>query len=266
MANQYMNASNNAAASATTPATTTPAPTTAGAAATTDANQSTSNNVSPPPSSIGGQNSQARGNTQTHPTTATHTRSTPRPHVHLAQQAMQGGFDPFLPCNSHHVTHRRRLQAHITTASATQNLGANMANHTMRTATTTAATSGSGSSNNAATTANNNTQQNSGQTANGSNNDNFASMIISGLMNTVRSAAFAHINNLQDINGEVIVASIPRSNNRSGATSSTTPSSANAAPVAGGGSSNNTTATTGQSRGSIQLETNLPAFRNSLVI
>lgn len=46
---------------------------------------------------------QARGNTATNPTTATHTRSTPRPHVHLAQQAMQAGFDPFLPCNSHHV-------------------------------------------------------------------------------------------------------------------------------------------------------------------
>lgn len=51
------------------------------------------------------QNSQARGNTQTNPTTATHTRSTSRPHVHLAQHAMQG-FDPFLPCNSHHVTSR----------------------------------------------------------------------------------------------------------------------------------------------------------------
>lgn len=53
-------------------------------------------------------NSQARGNTQTHPTTATQTRSTSRPHEHLAQHAMQG-FDPFLPCNSHHI-HRRRVQ------------------------------------------------------------------------------------------------------------------------------------------------------------
>ncbi|CAG9856439.1 unnamed protein product [Phyllotreta striolata] len=57
-----------------------------------------------------GQNSQARGNTQTHPTTSTYTRSTPRPHVHLAQQAMQGGFDPFLPCNSHHISRRNRTQ------------------------------------------------------------------------------------------------------------------------------------------------------------
>lgn len=54
-----------------------------------------------------GQNSQARGNTQTNPTTSTQTRSTARPHVHLSSHAMQG-FDPFLPCNSHHVAPRRR--------------------------------------------------------------------------------------------------------------------------------------------------------------
>lgn len=52
-------------------------------------------------------NSQARVNTQTHPTTATQTRSTARPHVHLAQHTMQG-FDPFLPCNSHHIRRRRQ--------------------------------------------------------------------------------------------------------------------------------------------------------------
>ncbi|KAJ9592525.1 hypothetical protein L9F63_015798, partial [Diploptera punctata] len=54
-----------------------------------------------------GQNSQARGNTATHPTTSTQTRSTSRPHVHLAPATVQGlgstNFDPFLPCNSHHV-------------------------------------------------------------------------------------------------------------------------------------------------------------------
>lgn len=55
-------------------------------------------------------NSQARSNTQTHPTTSTQTRSTPRPHVHLAQHTMQG-FDPFLPCNSHHI--RRRRIGHV---------------------------------------------------------------------------------------------------------------------------------------------------------
>lgn len=67
-----------------------------------------------------GQNSQARGNTQTHPTTSTHTRSTARPHVHLSQHAMQG-FDPFLPCNSHHVTPRRRFQARNLQAQSNQN-------------------------------------------------------------------------------------------------------------------------------------------------
>uniref|UniRef100_A0A1Y1L7K7 Large proline-rich protein BAG6 n=1 Tax=Photinus pyralis TaxID=7054 RepID=A0A1Y1L7K7_PHOPY len=70
------------------------------------------------------QNSQARGNTQTQPTTATHTRSTPRPHVHLAQHAMQG-FDPFLPCNSHHVTRRR--QQHQTIGVTTAPTGTNQA-------------------------------------------------------------------------------------------------------------------------------------------
>ncbi|XP_050292719.1 large proline-rich protein bag6-B isoform X2 [Anthonomus grandis grandis] len=49
-----------------------------------------------------GQPSQARS-TQTNPTTATHTRSTSRPHVHMTQQRVQGGFDPFLPCHSHHI-------------------------------------------------------------------------------------------------------------------------------------------------------------------
>lgn len=59
-----------------------------------------------------GQNSQARGNTATHPTTSTQTRSTSRPHVHLAPATMQGlvtsSFDPFLPCNSHHIRSRAR--------------------------------------------------------------------------------------------------------------------------------------------------------------
>lgn len=69
------------------------------------ANQTPQANVSS--SQPTGQNSQARGNTSTNPTTSTHTRTSSRPHVHLAQHAMQG-FDPFLPCNSHHVTNRRR--------------------------------------------------------------------------------------------------------------------------------------------------------------
>lgn len=53
--------------------------------------------------------SQARS-TQTNPTTATHTRSTARPHVHMTQQAIQGGFDPFLHCYSHHVSQQTRPQ------------------------------------------------------------------------------------------------------------------------------------------------------------
>ncbi|XP_046395611.1 large proline-rich protein BAG6 isoform X2 [Ischnura elegans] len=60
----------------------------------------------------GGQNSQARGNTATHPTTSTQTRSTSRPHVQLAPAALQGlganSFDPFLPCSSHHLSSPRR--------------------------------------------------------------------------------------------------------------------------------------------------------------
>ncbi|XP_045462637.1 large proline-rich protein BAG6 isoform X2 [Harmonia axyridis] len=53
------------------------------------------------------QNSQARGNNQTNPTSSTQTRSTPRPHVHLHHQNIPSGFDPYLPCHSHHVNRRR---------------------------------------------------------------------------------------------------------------------------------------------------------------
>lgn len=85
-----------AAATATTTEPSAPPSTETTSTATTSASNQTAGS---------GQNSQARGNTQTNPTTSTHTRSTSRPHVHLAQHAMQG-FDPFLPCNSHHVTSR----------------------------------------------------------------------------------------------------------------------------------------------------------------
>lgn len=90
-------------------------PSTTAATTATPASSTTTTSDSSQASSTAGaarttpfQNSQARGNTQTQPTTATHTRSTARPHVHLSQHAMQG-FDPFLPCNSHHVTPRRRI-------------------------------------------------------------------------------------------------------------------------------------------------------------
>lgn len=87
---------------------------------TSSENTSSSTNSSQTSSNTGSNiNSQARSNTQTHPTTSTQTRSTPRPHVHLAQHTMQG-FDPFLPCNSHHIRRRRVGQ------NLTQNAGINV--------------------------------------------------------------------------------------------------------------------------------------------
>uniref|UniRef100_A0A8D8WC05 Large proline-rich protein BAG6 n=1 Tax=Cacopsylla melanoneura TaxID=428564 RepID=A0A8D8WC05_9HEMI len=55
------------------------------------------------------ESTQARVNTQTHPTTSTQTRSTSRPQIHLARtiQNHLRTFDPFLPCNSHHIRNRR---------------------------------------------------------------------------------------------------------------------------------------------------------------
>ncbi|CAG2061822.1 unnamed protein product, partial [Timema podura] len=70
-----------------------------------------------PGAGVPGQNSQARGNTATHPTTSTQTRSTSRPHVHLApamQSFANSYFDPFLLCNSHHIRiSRRRLRSQL---------------------------------------------------------------------------------------------------------------------------------------------------------
>lgn len=95
-----------------------PTTTSAPAASSAESTQSSVHSTTQPV----GQNSQARGNTQTNPTTATSTRSTPRPHVHLAQQAMQGGFDPFLPCNSHHISRHRApvIPANVATSSSSQ--------------------------------------------------------------------------------------------------------------------------------------------------
>ncbi|KAJ8968599.1 hypothetical protein NQ317_004415 [Molorchus minor] len=96
-------------------------------ASTAESAQSTQSNTAQPAPTAPGQNSQARGNTQTNPTTATHTRSTPRPHVHLAQQAMQAGFDPFLPCNSHHISRRRFISANVTAQQASARQTQNVA-------------------------------------------------------------------------------------------------------------------------------------------
>ncbi|KAF2896772.1 hypothetical protein ILUMI_09390, partial [Ignelater luminosus] len=104
MAGQLINRGTQGPSSTTT--TTTATPTSSTTSATSDSSQASSTAGAARTTPF--QNSQARGNTQTQPTTATHTRSTARPHVHLSQHAMQG-FDPFLPCNSHHVTPRRRI-------------------------------------------------------------------------------------------------------------------------------------------------------------
>ncbi|GJQ76871.1 hypothetical protein Trydic_g15077 [Trypoxylus dichotomus] len=117
MAGQIINRTTNQTNATTTAQATTSAPTSApNADSASQSTQSAVANSTP----NAGQNSQARGNTQTQPTTSTHTRSTARPHVHLAQHAMQG-FDPFLPCNSHHVTPRRRIQARNIQPQSNQN-------------------------------------------------------------------------------------------------------------------------------------------------
>lgn len=108
------NLQNNTQPTSTQAQSTTTATTTTTTGTRTEASTGTS------PASAAGTNvnSQARGNTQTHPTTATQTRSTPRPHVHLAQHTMQG-FDPFLPCNSHHIRRRHQGQPAATNNAAT---------------------------------------------------------------------------------------------------------------------------------------------------
>ncbi|XP_066598979.1 large proline-rich protein bag6-A isoform X2 [Prorops nasuta] len=70
-----------------------------------------------------GQSTQARSNVGTHPTTATQTRSTSRPHV-FHQQGLADvdslsfdEFDPFLPCSSHH---RRRPRSNASNSTASQ--------------------------------------------------------------------------------------------------------------------------------------------------
>ncbi|KAK3907617.1 Large proline-rich protein BAG6 [Frankliniella fusca] len=76
------------------------------------------------PGAAGGQTSQARGYTATHPTTSTQTRSTARPQVHHIATApfpgLQMGFtDPFLPCHSQFFASWRRSRLGTTSSSST---------------------------------------------------------------------------------------------------------------------------------------------------
>lgn len=61
-----------------------------------------------------------RSDVDTHPTTATQTRSTSRQQAHSLSLGMnldQGlEFDPFLPCNSHHVRRLPTAASHATTS------------------------------------------------------------------------------------------------------------------------------------------------------
>ncbi|XP_076643717.1 uncharacterized protein LOC143353972 [Halictus rubicundus] len=121
-----------------------------------------------------GQSTQARSNVGTHPTTATQTRSTSRQQAHPLNVGMSIGqmleFDPFLPCNSHHVrptpsttsntvtsmsqrprtsqpsTSENQPQAQTATTSATTTSNANSTNTTSNTSTSSATASSSSSS------------------------------------------------------------------------------------------------------------------------
>lgn len=111
-------------------ATNVPAPPETVATPTTETSQESSNQTSTTTAAGTNVNSQARVTTQTHPTTSTQTRSTPRPHVHLAQHTMQG-FDPFLPCNSHHIRRRRHANnaSQVNTTVTGPNLEAEVQNN-----------------------------------------------------------------------------------------------------------------------------------------
>ncbi|XP_032668447.1 large proline-rich protein bag6 isoform X2 [Odontomachus brunneus] len=97
-----------------------------------------------------GQSTQARSNVGTHPTTATQTRSTSRPHVfhhhaHPVGLGMSIGlgldFDPYLPCNSHHV-----YRTPTSTPSTNSNGGVTTSQTTRTTSTTAASTADASSS------------------------------------------------------------------------------------------------------------------------
>ncbi|XP_066951680.1 large proline-rich protein BAG6 isoform X3 [Macrobrachium rosenbergii] len=89
---------------------------------TSSSTSSTTNSTSSPGVQRGrpGRNSQATGNSGTSTTNVTQTRVTHRPHVHVTPLNVPGmgmnQFDPFLPCQSHHIIRpRRRHHAQVQT-------------------------------------------------------------------------------------------------------------------------------------------------------
>ncbi|XP_033315242.1 large proline-rich protein BAG6 isoform X1 [Bombus bifarius] len=110
-----------------------------------------------------GQSTQARSNVGTHPTTATQTRSTSRPHVFHQQTHPLGvgmsigqafDFDPFLSCNSHHVrrTSTTTPSTATSTSQATRTQTTPETPSQAQTATTSSATSNTSSTNTTAST------------------------------------------------------------------------------------------------------------------
>ncbi|XP_017893055.1 large proline-rich protein BAG6 isoform X2 [Ceratina calcarata] len=112
-----------------------------------------------------GQSTQARSNVGTHPTTATRTRSTSRPHrfrhvTHPVGGGMSLGptydFDPFLPCQSHHVRHTSSFTSSpVTSPSQGTRTNQTTTAETQtqpQTATTSSATSNTSSTNTTAST------------------------------------------------------------------------------------------------------------------
>ncbi|XP_078051646.1 uncharacterized protein LOC144477769 isoform X2 [Augochlora pura] len=125
-----------------------------------------------------GQSTQARSNVGTHPTTSTQTRSTSRQQAHPLNVGMSVGqgfeFDPFLPCNSHHIR-RAPSGTSNTITSMLQRARANQSPITEvqpqpQTATTLITTSNTSTTNTVSTTVTNNTTTtNSTSTTNSAN-------------------------------------------------------------------------------------------------
>ncbi|XP_076663872.1 large proline-rich protein BAG6 isoform X3 [Andrena cerasifolii] len=103
-----------------------------------------------------GQSTQARSNVGTHPTTATQTRSTSRPHVFHQQTHPLGvgmsigqglDFDPILPCNSHHVRRTSTTTSSTSQGTQTSQTSTTETQSQAQTATTSTMTSNTTSSN-----------------------------------------------------------------------------------------------------------------------